>query len=362
MKHSNKYNILVIIGCIIGIVSIVMIEVNTRVTHINNVKKTGEQYTTIEWTNEHDYITSSVIDITDEIYELSNSMLDNSNGLVGIEYANDGSITLLTAGDIFLDKPIKYIEEVVNSKPFLELEQYIEDDLRTNIMNKVNSLWTEESDYLSEVIGKDNNVIVKVVKSIDGSNRPNYRIEVKLIDYTLNELCCQEIDNMIAGQGYVPIEISKIGKCTNIFYGDYINGDYINGNKIKPIGDEENYNTKLDVDVCIVDEEIDTISIFTNIYDKSFAKSKELNTLDEYQKAMIERIESMLQIDDLDKAIEETIQEISSTEVAEDQNKPRIIKKKGYDLAVVYQVVMYCDQDAVETVREFRPRIDIIKK
>ena len=350
MKHSNKYNKLVIIGCIVGIVSIVMIEVNTRVTHINNVKKTGEQYTTIEWPNEHDYITSSVIDITDEIYELSDSLLDNSNGLVGIEYADDGSITLLTAGDIFSDKPIKYIEEVVNSKPFLELEQYIEDDLRANIMNKVNSLWTEESDYLSEVIGKDNNVIVKVVKSIDGSNRPNYDIEVKLIDYTLNELCCQEIDSMIAGQGYVPIEISKVGKCTNILYGDYINGN------------KENYNTKLDVDVCMVDEDIDTISIFTNINDRSFAKSEELNTLDEYQKAMIERIESMLQIDDLYKSIEETIQEISSTEVAEDQNKPRIIKKKGYDLAVVYQVLTYSDQDAVEKGREFITRIDIIKK
>ena len=350
MKHSNKYNKLVIIGCIVGIVSIVMIEVNTRVTHINNVKKTGEQYTTIEWPNEHDYITSSVIDITDEIYELSDSLLDNSNGLVGIEYADDGSITLLTAGDIFLDKPIKYIEEVVNSKPFLELEQYIEDDLRANIMNKVNSLWTEESDYLSEVIGKDNNVIVKVVKSIDGSNRPNYDIEVKLIDYTLNELCCQEIDSMIAGQGYVPIEISKVGKCTNILYGDYINGN------------KENYNTKLDVDVCMVDEDIDTISIFTNINDRSFAKSEQLNTLDEYQKAMIERIESMLQIDDLYKSIEETIQEISSTEVAEDQNKPRIIKKKGYDLAVVYQVLTYSDQDAVEKGREFITRIDIIKK
>ena len=356
---NNKYNIFVIVVCMIGIIAVVSNIISNKSSEVS----LDSDYIRYKSTTENE------IDITDEINELSDSLLRNSQNCTHVGGYLD-RISLLTNEKVLLDRPIEYIEKVVNVKSFVELEEYIEDDLRECIMDKIKRLWEEKEGYLREVIGKDKNAIVKVVKSTTESDKPNYDIEVEIVGYKVDETYDEEIDKMVMGRGYAPNTITKIGKAKNIRYNDYIACAESN----------PQYNNKLsdalDVNICVIGNEIDTISILKDIYTGQFPVSDgcdsldlnmadELNTLEDYQREMVLRVGAMLGIDNLDKEIEEVIKEVSLMKSYKDRGKVKIIEKEGYDIALTYAIrINTIDMGDIDedTFPVFMSRIDIIKK
>ncbi len=325
MKNSNRYNIFIIIGCMIGIVGIISVEAN-----IENQKRISEADTKIRWETDQSIVVSSDvelesqdgqsiinsegIEITDELNELAVKLVHDSSGYASVLHQSD-RISLLTMQNLFLDKPVEYIEKVINDRPFLEIEEYIQDDIRECIMEKVNSLWNEDEGDLYEIVGKDKDAIVKVSKKVIGENKPDYEIEVEIVGYKFDEAYYEEIDKMLRGIGYVPDEILTIGRAKNIRYDDYI----ALTNKYSQYNDKKTSNG-LDINVCVVGNEIDTVSVVRGIYTGQFPAAHgcntldlnmadEFNTLEDYQREMLLRIGAMLGINNLDREIEKVIKE-----------------------------------------------------